>query len=368
MSKKTFLFITTCIVSFLFYGINSYSLRAVSISEITSDEIIPNNITIRSLDEFRKAMDLACVTLQDTIVLKTKDSNLNTYTNILKNYNGLTSYSLNCVSKGSDHTLTIKLNFKQAFKLSKALKNSLAFNKLTPDDKKLLEHAKKIAAQIITPSMTDYEKELAIHDYIINSTSYDYNNLKNNSVPAISYTAAGVFYKHVAVCQGYSEAFNLLLDIVGIENKIVTGQTADGGHAWNVVKIDNEWYMTDITFDDPVIFMNEKRQETLSYEYFNITNTKLSIDHSWVTNHYPIATGTKYNYYAYNNLIANNYSEFKKIITKQLTEGKKELLCYVKDSNVQNYDLSFLFKYSNNFNYSLPSNGKKEGTVTIKLT
>jgi len=367
MCKKNILMIATLIFSFVFYGLNLYPLTAASITEITSDKTIPDNTTISSTDDFKKAIDIACRTLQDVIVLKAQSSSLNAYSTILKQYNGLISYTLNCVSKGSDHTLTVKLNFKQAFKLSQALKNDIAYNKLNDADKKLLDHAKGIVAKITKPEMSDYDKELAIHDYIINNTSYDYNNLKNNSIPDSSYTAAGVFNNHIAVCQGYSEAFNLLLNIVGIENVIVNGKTADGGHAWNAVKIDNEWYMTDITFDDPITFKNNKRQEVLSYEYFNVTNTKLSQDHSWSITNYPVATGTKNNYYVHNQLVANNYTDFKNIINKQLSEGKKELLCYVKDSKSKSYDLSFLYKYSKNISYSLPSADKQEGTISISL-
>ena len=368
MKKKNLLFIPTLVVSFLFCAINPPTLRAVSINEIKANDLIPDYTTIHSLEDFRTAITLACHTLQDTIVLNTNSSNLNSYSALLKDYNGLTSYSLNCVSKGKNNTLTIKLNFKQAFKLSQAIKSPIALNKLSESDKKLLDHAKGLVAKLTNSSMSDYEKELAIHDYIVNNTSYDYSNLKNNTVPDSSYTAAGVFYNHVAVCQGYSEAFGILLDLVGIENTIVSGKTADGGHAWNAVKLDNEWYMTDITFDDPVTFIDGVRQEVLSYEYFNVTSAKLSQDHTWITKNYPIATGTKNNYYVYNNLIANNYNEFKDIINKQLSVGKCELLCYVKNSNAKSYDLSFLFKYSKNITYSMPNEGQKEGTISIKLS
>ena len=39
--------------------------------------------------------------------------------------------------------------------------------------------------------------------------------------------------------------------LVGIDAIVIHGNTVNGSHAWNYVKIDNVWYLIDITFDDP---------------------------------------------------------------------------------------------------------------------
>ena len=51
----------------------------------------------------------------------------------------------------------------------------------------------KIIDETIDTSMSDYEKIKAIHDYIVVNTVYDQENLENNSIPDIDYTAKGVF-------------------------------------------------------------------------------------------------------------------------------------------------------------------------------
>lgn len=73
--------------------------------------------------------------------------------------------------------------------------------------------AKEIIEQIIKPGMSDIDKAKAIHDYIIRNTKYDYENWLNNTIPPVSYTAYGVLIKGMGVCQGYTEAFNLLAQL-----------------------------------------------------------------------------------------------------------------------------------------------------------
>ena len=59
------------------------------------------------------------------------------------------------------------------------------------------------------------------------------------------------------VCAGYSAAFRLLAEEAGLEAIVVTG-FLDGtlAHAWNKVKIDDEWYVVDTTNNDNEFFFN----------------------------------------------------------------------------------------------------------------
>jgi len=142
---------------------------------------------------------------------------------------------------------------------------------------------------------TVYEQELAVHDYIVLHCVYDYNNYINDTIPDVSYWAEGVFVKKRAVCSGYAEAFKLCMDILGIPCIRVSGM-ADGvrdweNHEWNAVQIDGEWYMVDVTFDDPV----PDREGYATHTYLNVTDEMLRNDHDY--NCEVAANGTKYNYY-----------------------------------------------------------------------
>lgn len=113
----------------------------------------------------------------------------------------------------------------------------------------------RIVEGIISPEMTDHEKLRAIHDYIILTCAYDYENYLAATIPEESYLAYGALIDHVAVCQGYSAAFNLLCRKAGIKSLTLAGRTSGvdyNNHAWNMVMLDGEIYFIDVTSDDPV--------------------------------------------------------------------------------------------------------------------
>ena len=61
-------------------------------------------------------------------------------------------------------------------------------NGVVPVDKET-ELAGNILKKIITPKMTDFDKVLAIHDYIIDNVEYDHENYIKNTIPIESYDA-----------------------------------------------------------------------------------------------------------------------------------------------------------------------------------
>ncbi len=122
-----------------------------------------------------------------------------------------------------------------------------------------------------------FEQEKAIHDYMVLNCAYDYDNFFNDTIPWESGAPEGVFVHKTAVCQGYAEAFKLCMDILGIECIMVTGEAGSESHAWNAVKLDGEWYMIDVTWDDPV----PDEEGRLLYNYFNIPDWIMKLDHTY---------------------------------------------------------------------------------------
>lgn len=321
-------------------------LHAHTLSTSSNFKDVPAHTRVSNLTNFKHLLQLAANNLQSEIILIVPDGDINTYSSIASQLTGISSYHLSLTKTSFVNKLILSLKYKQAYRLTQALQNEKAHTRLTASDLSLLDVAQSIIVQIISPTMSDYEKELAIHDYIIKTTSYDYDRLGNGTIPDHSYTAAGVLINKTGVCEGYSEATKLLLNLVGIECEIVTGLAENNvPHAWNIVKIDGAWYMLDTTYDDPITFDNNgNRVETLSYDYFNVTSNTLMKDHSWETNKWPLAYSTKYNYYVYSNQVINSYSEFKTYVINELKAGSKEITCYIKNYNAT-YDLSFIFNY-----------------------
>lgn len=99
------------------------------------------------------------------------------------------------------------------------------------------------------PNMTDLEKALAVHDYLVLECEYDSENLEANTVPMVSHSAYGALVNKVAVCDGYSKAYISILEELGISSKMASSESMN--HAWNLVSIDGNWYHVDTTWDDP---------------------------------------------------------------------------------------------------------------------
>lgn len=186
--------------------------------------------------------------------------------------------------------------------------------------KQTYDEAVRVVGEIMKPEMDDMEKELAIHDYIVLHTAYDYDHFQNNTIPGDSYNAYGVLLKGTAVCQGYAEAAQLMLTLAGIDSQIVTGYAGGGGHAWNKVKIDGEYYNLDTTWDDPA----PDEQGRVIYSYFNVTDEELAKDHEWNAGQWPAAAGTAYNYFEYKGLVIHSSEELKDRITKMISSRETE--------------------------------------------
>ena len=63
---------------------------------------------------------------------------------------------------------------------------------------------KSILSQIIKPNMTDYQKELAVHDYLVENCEYDIEAVNSSKFKAESFTAYGALCLGLAVCEGYA--------------------------------------------------------------------------------------------------------------------------------------------------------------------
>lgn len=95
--------------------------------------------------------------------------------------------------------------------------------------------------KIVTPSMSDFEKVLILHDYLCTHFQYDTTLTIRDSYRFLT--------EKTGVCEAYAGTYSALLDRLGIANLYAV--SAEMNHIWNVVQIDGEWYHVDITWDDP---------------------------------------------------------------------------------------------------------------------
>lgn len=139
---------------------------------------------------------------------------------------------------------------------------------------------------VLQNGMNDHEKVKAIHDWVVGRVEYDQELQK--------YTAYEALTTGRAVCQGYALLMYNMLTKAGIENMIAAGTVSTGEHAWNIVKLDGQWYHLDATWDDAAIASTagvDAAQGAIlrsQYRYYMLTDEQLGADHQW-TKSYPKA-------------------------------------------------------------------------------
>ena len=125
--------------------------------------------------------------------------------------------------------------------------------------------------------MSEYQRELFIHDYIIDNCEYDESVILNeNTITTRSdvFESYGALVDNLAVCEGYSRAFQMLCHGVGIKCINLIGQSEDVLHMWSAVELGGDWYYVDTTWDD-------NDDEAFRYDYFNINEKQLTKDHEF---------------------------------------------------------------------------------------
>lgn len=195
--------------------------------------------------------------------------------------------------------------------ISDAYKNG-DVSKLSDQEKTTEKQAKAILEKVTKKCKTDYEKELAVYEWM-------YKNIGNDSSNTISisnrasdtYTPAGVLNGKKAVCVGYATTFRMFMEMLGLECHVVHNDY----HSWDLVKLDdNQWYHVDIYSDV---------SSSSKYANFNMPDGIAASGHEWDSSGLPEAVGVKYCYPVRNAVeIKDLYqvpSKLKKAIAKKKT-------------------------------------------------
>lgn len=143
----------------------------------------------------------------------------------------------------------------------------------------------------------DAVKEKLIYDRILIDAYYNLD-AQWDGLAEDNWTAYGVMVNKYGVCESYAEAFQHLCLMAGINCTGITG-TAGGGHKWNAVELDGQWYACDVTFDDPI---GGDSGVAGWHTYFNCTTEEMEyMNHSTEGSRFPgpVCEGTKYSYKNY---------------------------------------------------------------------
>lgn len=165
-----------------------------------------------------------------------------------------------------------------------------------------------ILSENIENGMTDEEKLLAIHDYLVDTCSYakpvGQDEAGNPVYSDTAFTAYGTIIEGTSVCQGYTLAYNLLINKLGIDCREVISNSMV--HSWNMVRLGDNWYHVDVTYDDPT------NMEMVNHAYFLLSDETIrERKHYGWSDDLPACTDKRYeNGYEFNDARGGLYERF----------------------------------------------------------
>ncbi len=121
------------------------------------------------------------------------------------------------------------------------------YNRFNKDKEEYLRRMKEVAREVyetrVKGCRTRYEAEMAIHDYLTETVTYDASD------DELAHSPVGPLLYKKGVCEGISEAFTFLACSCGIKAAMMSGTKNGNNHRWNIVEIDGERYHLDVTYD-----------------------------------------------------------------------------------------------------------------------
>jgi|GEM_PF-3313679 len=155
----------------------------------------------------------------------------------------------------------------------------------------------RTSGEVLAHAMTlpsDAQKVKFIHDLLFFTNVY--NIYADYDQSAFSAVVSGE-----SVCMGFALAFKYYMQRLGIPCALILGDAGAEIHAWNIVKLDGEYYNIDVTWNNT----GARPSGSFRYTYFNLTDEQMSPLHIRmdVCRSFPAAAGTRYAF--------GNYEGFK---------------------------------------------------------
>jgi len=181
------------------------------------------------------------------------------------------------------------------------------YSVLVASYKRRFQQVIKEVKALLPDNPTDFDIVLTVYDYLVSTTAYDkisvdkeYDKTETAFGHWSIYDASGAFLNHAAVCQGSALSFKAIMREFGIDCLVAVSY--DANHAWNLVKIDGEWYHLDCSDDTTYDILGYVNHENflVSTSYFAPEGTAKSdfvvIPEDWNLDFYDetCATSTKY--------------------------------------------------------------------------
>lgn len=139
------------------------------------------------------------------------------------------------------------------------------YNQMTSRQREQVKDAiEEFKETYFTEGMSDFEKEIMIIRWLVENCTYEKASGWKNS------TAYSCIINGKAQCSGYADAFLQTAKSCGLEVRYVSNSS----HAWNLIKLDGDWYHVDVTWEDP-IGNNTYGFSALRNKYINLEDSEI---------------------------------------------------------------------------------------------
>ena len=157
---------------------------------------------------------------------------------------------------------------------------------LDAKQKEVLDLASATLKNIIKEDMTTFQKEKAVYNWMCKNLEMAETSQVNIPVSSSQIDEPyGVLKTGTGVPVGFATTFRMFMEMLEIPCKVVHDTAFT--NAWNMVQLDDEnWYHVDVGSD--ITYGN--------FENFNMNDDVASYKHTWDTEFFPAAAGTKYCY------------------------------------------------------------------------
>ena len=187
----------------------------------------------------------------------------------------------------------------------------------------------------IDASFDAYEKIKSVYEFLIREVEYDETSFYNQTIQS-------VFLEKKTVCMGYAKATQYLLNKMGIFCTLVTGNILDeanSSHAWNLVRIGENYYYVDTTWGSPGYNAQGDREDAISYSYLCCSDKIISATHKANEDILlPSCTDESYHYYRRKGCWYETYDKQRicDVLKRDIeTNSPKTELCFQREEEYQ---------------------------------
>lgn len=269
---------------------NNQIIDYIKNTYLNKDYYITTNLDALKINEYKLKNYNSFVSDTDNFKPKNRQELLNVYYTVLNN--GWDNFSFYCDKKYTNCLNDIEVISKDKVTFSymnqlvhpfnsySSIESNYSNNgridikinkKYSVDDIKMIKD--KMNELIINLNINSYnnvtDKIKVFHDYIANTNKYDSDRANKNNSKYHSDSAIGTLFEGMSVCSGYTDTLSIFLNMINVDNVRVSTEN----HIWNALKLDDNWYHIDLTWDDPI---TTNGQDIIVYDYYLITTSELN--------------------------------------------------------------------------------------------